>query len=64
MRGARRSRLTGYCLASHVASFRRVLAEVDAIAVRNGGQFHAGGVHLNTRGGVILAAVVQAYLDT
>lgn len=35
----------------------------DAIARANGWQFHVDGVHLNRRGGTILADLVQAYLD-
>jgi len=36
----------------------------DAIAKMNGWKFHIDGVHLNTRGGMILADVVQEFLDT
>ena len=35
----------------------------DAIARANGWQFHVDGVHMNRRGGMILADLVQAYLD-
>ena len=36
----------------------------DQIARSNGWQFHVDGIHLNTRGGRILAEVVQQFLDT
>lgn len=35
----------------------------DAIARANGWQFHVDGVHLNRRGGMILADLVQDFLD-
>lgn len=35
----------------------------DEIAELNGWKFHVDGVHLNTRGGMILADAVQAFLD-
>jgi lysophospholipase L1-like esterase len=34
----------------------------DQIAERNGWRFHVDGIHLNTRGGMILADVAQAFL--
>jgi len=37
---------------------------MDQIAERNGWKFHIDGVHLNTRGGMILADVVQEFLDS
>jgi lysophospholipase L1-like esterase len=36
----------------------------DEIAHRNGWQFHIDGIHLNTKGGRILAEVVQQFLDS
>jgi lysophospholipase L1-like esterase len=36
----------------------------DEIAQTNGWQFHIDGIHLNTRGGSILAEVVQQFLDS
>lgn len=35
----------------------------DEIAEMNGWKFHIDGVHLNTRGGMILADLVQGFLD-
>ena len=35
----------------------------DEIARRNGWSFHVDGVHLNSRGGTILADLVQGFLD-
>jgi lysophospholipase L1-like esterase len=35
----------------------------DDLAARNGWQFHTDGIHLNTRGGVILANLVQKFID-
>jgi lysophospholipase L1-like esterase len=35
----------------------------DAIAAKNGWQFHVDGVHLNRRGGLLLADLVQEFLD-
>lgn len=35
----------------------------DEIAEMNGWKFHVDGVHLNTRGGMILTDAVQAFLD-
>ncbi|HSW78027.1 MAG TPA: GDSL-type esterase/lipase family protein [Candidatus Chromulinivoraceae bacterium] len=35
----------------------------DEIAEMNGWKYHVDGVHLNTRGGMILADVVQEFLD-
>jgi hypothetical protein len=35
----------------------------DEIALMNGYQFHIDGVHLNTRGGEVLADLVQEFLD-
>ena len=36
----------------------------DQIAAANGWRFHVDGVHLNRRGGMILAELVQEFLDT
>jgi lysophospholipase L1-like esterase len=36
----------------------------DEIAEANGWQFHVDGVHLNRRGGMILASLVQDFLDS
>lgn len=36
----------------------------DEIAAMNGWKFHVDGVHLNTRGGMILADAVQKFLDS
>lgn len=36
----------------------------DEIAQMNGWKFHIDGVHLNTRGGMILADLVQKFLDS
>jgi len=36
----------------------------DEIAEMNGWKYHVDGVHLNTRGGMILANAVQDFLDT
>jgi len=46
--------------------FRRFLLrlDIDQIAQLNGWKFHIDGVHLNTRGGMILAEVVQEFLDS
>lgn len=35
----------------------------DKIAVKNGYRFHIDGIHLNTRGGMILTNLVQKFLD-
>ena len=35
----------------------------DEIARANGWQFHVDGVHLNRSGGMILAGLVQEFLD-
>lgn len=36
----------------------------DQIAAANGWKFHVDGVHLNRRGGMILAGLVQEFLDS
>jgi hypothetical protein len=36
---------------------------IDRIARLNRWRFHIDGVHLNTRGGMILTELVQAFLD-
>jgi len=36
---------------------------LDEIARRNGWRFHVDGLHLNRRGGMVLAEVVQQFLD-
>jgi lysophospholipase L1-like esterase len=36
---------------------------VDQIAAANGWRFHTDGIHLNSRGGVILANLVQEFID-
>lgn len=36
----------------------------DEISQKNGWEFHIDGIHLNTRGGRILADVVQQFLDS
>ena len=36
----------------------------DEIAKKNGWQFHVDGIHLNKRGGMILAELVQKFLDS
>ncbi len=36
----------------------------DKIAEKNGYRFHIDGIHLNTRGGMILTEVVQEFLNT
>jgi lysophospholipase L1-like esterase len=36
---------------------------LDEIAAANGWEFHVDGLHLNTRGGMVLANLVQTYLD-
>jgi lysophospholipase L1-like esterase len=36
----------------------------DEIATANGWRFHVDGVHLNRRGGLILAGLVQSFLDS
>lgn len=35
----------------------------DQVATLNGWSFHSDGIHLNSRGGVILADLVQAFID-
>lgn len=36
----------------------------DEIGAANGWKFHVDGVHLNKRGGMILAGLVQEFLDS
>jgi hypothetical protein len=36
----------------------------DQIAKQNGWRFHVDGIHLNRQGGLMLADVVQQFLDT
>lgn len=36
----------------------------DEISRSNGWEFHIDGIHLNTRGGRILAEAVQRFLDS
>lgn len=58
--------LTGFrFLPFYVDTFRYyVLRESsDDISARNGWRFHVDGIHLNRRGGLILAEVVQRFLD-
>jgi lysophospholipase L1-like esterase len=37
---------------------------LDQIAQRNGWRFHTDGIHLNSRGGMILADLVQDFIDS
>jgi len=37
--------------------------KLDTVAFANGWDFHVDGLHLNTRGGMILTELVQKYLD-
>jgi len=49
----------------YLNAFRQfVLGEsLDDIVRKNGWQFHVDGLHLNSRGGMILAELVQEFLD-
>jgi lysophospholipase L1-like esterase len=49
----------------YVDAFRKFVLRqsLDRIAASNGWQFHVDGLHLNTRGGMVLANLVQAHLD-
>jgi lysophospholipase L1-like esterase len=53
--------LSMYRDAFRLLVLRRTL---DDIAAHNGWQFHTDGIHLNTRGGVILANLVQEFIDS
>ncbi len=46
-------------------AFRRFVFgwTLDDIAARNGWRFHTDGIHLNSRGGMMLAELVQQFLD-
>ncbi|HXS85926.1 MAG TPA: hypothetical protein VN741_09850 [Mycobacterium sp.] len=54
------------CLGSNTTASKGTYKWIDELAKRlsNGWQFHVDGIHLNTRGGRILAEVVQQFLDT
>ena len=40
-----------------------LLGTLDEIAQRNGWRFHTDGIHLNRRGGMLLADLVQQFID-
>jgi len=46
-------------------TFRRFVLRrtIDEIAAANGWKFHVDGIRLNTQGGMILAGLVQEFLD-
>jgi hypothetical protein len=46
-------------------AFRRAVMgkSPDDVARINGWSFHSDGVHLNSRGGMIVAALVQEFID-
>jgi hypothetical protein len=62
---ARGRALTGLRIWSMYRDAFRLLAlrwSLDEIAERNGWRFHTDGIHLNSRGGKILADLVQQFV--
>jgi hypothetical protein len=58
--------LIGLRFRSMYHAFRQFIQRqsLDKIARINGWQFHIDGLHLNSRGGMILADLVQKFLDS
>lgn len=61
-----RRALTGFRVLPLYRDAFRILAlrkTPDQVASLNGWRFHSDGIHLNSRGGLILADLVQAFID-